>query len=110
MCCLRNFHRQLQYSQVDRSEWVMATGLVQWRPASPDLMNILFEPSHRCTAAQKKAVAVADTFVASASFAGDAALMAVSFKKAQFPTSGCQAWCDLLRIKLNVRKTEIWRN
>ena len=35
-------------------------------------MSMPFEPFHRWAAAQKKDVAVADTFVASASFADDA--------------------------------------
>ena len=75
VCCLRNFYRQLRhrfrYGQVDGSEWFMANGLAQGCPTSPDLMNVLFEPFHRWAAAQKKEVAVADTFVASASFSDD---------------------------------------
>ena len=82
MCCLRNFYRQrrhrFRYGQVDDSEWLMANSLAQGCPARPDLMNLLFEPFHRWAAAQKKGIAVAVTFVASASFADDVALVAVS--------------------------------
>ena len=85
----------------------MANGLAQGLLASPDVMNILFEPLHRWAAAQKKGVAVADTFVASASFADDVPLVAVSLEEVQFLISGYTACCDLLQIKLNATKTQI---
>ena len=100
-CCLRNLYRQLrrqfQQAQMDGC------------PASTDLMNILFEPFHRWAVAQKKGVA-ADTFLAWVSFAGDVTLVAVSLEEVQFLISGHQAWCNLLRIKLNATKTQIWCN
>ena len=55
-------------------------------------------------------VAVPGIFVASASFADDVALVAVSLEEVQFPISGCQARCHLLGIKLNVFKKQIWCN
>ena len=52
--CLRSFYRQLwhhfRHRQVDGSESFMANGLAQGCPATPDLMNILFEPFHRWAA------------------------------------------------------------
>ena len=56
--CLRGFYPQLHewFRYVDGSEWFMANGLAQDCPASPDLMNILFEPFHRWAAAQCKGV------------------------------------------------------
>ena len=88
----------------------MVNGLAQGCPASPDLMNILFEPFHCWAAAQKKGVVVADTFVTSASFADDVALVAVSLEVVRFLISGYTAWCDLLQIKLYATKTQIWCN
>ena len=52
-------------------EWSMANGLAQGCPASPDLMNILFEPFPRWAAAQGKGVRVEDTTIASVSFVDD---------------------------------------
>ena len=86
--CLRSFYRQLRhrfrYGQVDGSEWFMANGLAQGCPASPDLMNILFEPFHRWAAAQDKGVSVANYFVASVSFAADVTLVATSLEELRF--------------------------
>ena len=62
----------------------MANGLAQGCPASPDLMNILFEPFHRWAAAQSKGVSVANTFVASVSFADDVTLVATSLEELRF--------------------------
>jgi len=49
--CFRSFYSQLRqrfrYGQVDGSEWSMANGLAQGCPASPDLLNILYEAFHR---------------------------------------------------------------
>ena len=57
--------------QVDGEEWTMASGLAQGCPASPDFMNLLFEPFHRWAGAQQVAVEIDGNFVASSSFAGD---------------------------------------
>ena len=64
--CLKNFYIKLRhrfrYGQVDGSEWSMANGLAQGCPASPDLMNTLFEPFQRWAADQKKGVSVDDQY------------------------------------------------
>ena len=75
----------------------LANGLAQECPASPDLMSILFQPIHRSV--QKKGGA----FVASASFADDGGLLG----EVQLRISDYQAWCGLLRTKLNAAKTQI---
>ena len=60
--CFRSFYSQLRqrfrYGQVDGSEWSMANGLAQGCPASPDLLNILYEAFHRWASAQRKGVPV----------------------------------------------------
>ena len=110
--CLLRFYEQLRhrfrYGQVDGSEWGMANGLAQGCPASPDLLNILFEPFHRWAAAQGKGVAIAGSRVASTSFADDITLVATSWAEVQFLVAGYQLWCDLLGIKLNLGKTQVW--
>ena len=112
--CLHNFYTKLRhrfrYGQVDGSEWSMTNGLAQGCPASPDLMNILFEPFHRWAAAQQKGVFVADTYVASASFADDVTLIATSWADAVFLIQGYYLWCVLLDIKLHADKTQVWTN
>ena len=112
--CLRNFYRQLRhrfrYGQVDGSEWFMANGLAQGCPASPDLMNILFEPFHRWAAAQSKGVSVVNTVVASVSFAADVTLVATSLEELRFLVAGYYEWCALLGVRLNATKTQLWCN
>ena len=87
------------------AEW-LGTGC----PASPDLMNILFEPFHRWAAAQNKGVSVANYFVASVSFAADVTLVATSLEELRFLVAGCYEWCSLLGVQLNATKTQLWCN
>ena len=110
--CFRAFYAQLRqrfrYGQVDGAEWHMANGLAQGCPASPDLLNLLFEPFHRWAAAQEVGVKVGDFFLASSSFADDVCLLATSLKEAEMLVSAYQRWCTLLRIQLHLGKTELW--
>jgi len=110
--CFRSFYTQLRqhfrYGAVDGSEWHVANGLAQGCPASPDLLNILFEPFHRWAAAQYKGVLVGDTFIASASFADDVALVATSWEELEFLLQGYLRWCRLLGLKINLTKTQLW--
>ena len=95
VCCMSNFYQQLRHrfrhGQVDGLEWFMANGVAHGCPAGLHLMTILFEPFLRWAVAQKKGFAVADTFVASASFADDVTLVEVSLEEVQFLISDYQA-------------------
>ena len=71
-CRLRHHFR---YGQVDGTEWSMANGLAQGCPASPHLLNILYEPFYRWAASQAVGVRLLDTYVATASFADDVVLL-----------------------------------
>ena len=110
--CLRHFYAHLlhrfRYGTVEGSAWTMANGLAQGCPASPDLLNILFEPFHRWAGSQRVGVEVAGAFLASSSFADDICLLATSLSEAELLVGGYQAWCDLLRIHLHLEKTELW--
>ena len=68
VACFRNFYSQLRqrfrFGQVDGSEWSTTNGLAQGCPASPDLLNILYEAFHRWAAAQGQGVPVDTSFVA----------------------------------------------
>jgi hypothetical protein len=86
----------------------MANGLAQGCPASPDLLNILFEPFHRWAGAQRVGVEISGTYVASSSFADDVCLLATSLREVELLVGGYQAWCALLRIQLHLGKTELW--
>jgi hypothetical protein len=58
--CFRSFYRQLRqrfrFGQVEGAEWTVANGLAQGCPASPDLLNMLFEGFHRWAAATGRGV------------------------------------------------------
>jgi hypothetical protein len=43
----QHLRRRFRYGQVDGGAWHAANGLAQGCPASPDLLNFLFEPFHR---------------------------------------------------------------
>ena len=112
--CFRSFYSDLRhhfrYGHVDGAPWSMANGLAQGCPASPDLMNILFEPFHRWAEAQKVGVTAGDTQIASSSFADDIVLLGASLPEVEFLVNGYQLWCRLLGIKLNLAKTQLWSN
>ena len=112
--CFRSFYSQLRqrfrYGQVDGSEWSMANGLAQGCPASPDLLNILYEAFHRWASAQQKGVPVDGVSVASASFADDLVLAATSWEDMEFLISSYLEWCRLLGLKVNLPKTQLWRS
>ena len=72
--------RRFRYGHVDGGVWRAANGLAQGCPASPDLLNILFEAFHRWAAASGLGVEVAGGTVTSASFADNLALVASSKK------------------------------
>ena len=95
--CFRSFYAQLRhhfrYGQVDGTEWLMANGLAQGCPASPDLLNILFEPFHRWAASQGVGVTIEDYRVASTSFADDVNLIALSLAEVELLISGYLSWC-----------------
>ena len=103
-----NLRQRFRYGHVEGSEWGTANGLAQGCPASPDLMNMLFEPFHRWAAAQGVGVAVLDSFIASASFADDIALVATSMAEVLLLVNGYQAWCNLLGVRLHLQKTQLW--
>eukprot|EP00906_Rhabdomonas_costata_P004015 RCo006024 len=72
--CFRSFYATLRqrfrFGQVDGAEWSMGNGLAQGCPASPDLLNLLFEPFHRWAVAQGVGVLIQEAVrVASGSFA-----------------------------------------
>ena len=100
----------------DMGRWMARSGLwpsgwAQGCPASPDLMNILFEPFHRWAAAQNKGVSVGNSFVASVSFADDVTLVATSLESCVFfLVAGYYEWCSLLGVRLNATKTQLWCN
>ena len=110
--CFRDFYTRLQlwfrYGQVDGGKWTMANGLAQGCPASPDLLNLMFEPFHRWAAAQQVGVPMDDGNLASSSFADDLCLLATSLAEVELLVSGYQLWCQLLRVQLHVDKTELW--
>jgi len=109
--CFRSFyaslHHHFRYGHVDGSSWSMANGLAQGCPASPDLLNFLFEPFHRWAAAQGKGVFVVGQWLASVSFADDVTLLATSLEDAAFLVSAYCEWCHLLEINVHAAKTKV---
>ena len=110
--CFRHLYAHLRhhfrYGQVDGTDWTMANGLAQGCPASPDLLNLLFEPFHRWAGAQSIGVEVVGGYLASSSYADDVCLLATSLLQVELLVGGYQRWCSLLGIHLNLQKTELW--
>ena len=114
VACFCSFYTQLRqrfrYGQVDGGEWRVANGLAQGCPASPDMLNIVFEVFHRWAAAQQKGVFVDGAFLASTSFADDVVLVATSWDEMVFLITAYLEWCRLLGLKVNIPKTQLWCN
>ena len=104
----RDLRRRFRYGQVDGAVWAARNGLAQGCPASPDLLNILFEPFHRWAAAQHLGVEVADFQVPSVSFADDLALAARSLPECERLIGAYLEWCSLLGLR--VTKVQVWSN
>jgi hypothetical protein len=104
----RHLRRRFRFGQVDGGLWAARNGLAQGCPASPDLLNILFEPFHRWAAAQSLGVMVADFQVPSVSFADDLALVGRSRAEIEHLIAAYLQWCQLLGVR--VTKVQAWTN
>ena len=102
----KGLRRRFRYGQVDGGEWQAANGLAQGCPASPDLLNILFEAFHRWAQAAGCGVEVAGYRVPSVSFADDLALVASSKQEMVTLVTAYLEWCSLLDVK--VVKVQLW--
>jgi len=110
--CFRSFYQQLRqrfrYGHSQGAEWQVTNGLAQGCPASPDLLNVLFEAFHRWAAASGKGVPFYHTFLSSASFADDVVLMGTSWAELEFLIQGYLEWCRLLGLRVKLPKTQLW--
>jgi hypothetical protein len=108
--CLEAFYKDLRrrfrYGQVDGTVWHAANGLAQGCPASPDLLNFLFEAFHRWALAAGHGVEVGQLRIPSASFADDLALIAGSLEEMEVLIDAYLEWCGLLGVK--VTKVQVW--
>ena len=102
----RRLRRRFRYGQLDGGEWQAANGLAQGCPASPDLLNILFEAFHRWASAAGFGVEIGGCRVASASFADDLALVATSKRDMAELITAYLEWCKLLDVE--VVKVQLW--
>ena len=103
-----HLQRRFRYGQVDGRRWCAANGLAQGCPASPDLLNILFEAFHRWAYAAGYGVSVEDIRIASVSFADDLALVATCRRDMEELVAAYLEWCSLLGV--NVTKVQLWCN
>jgi hypothetical protein len=112
--CFSSFYKALvqrfRFGQLDGEPWHMLNGVAQGCPASPDLMNLLFEAFHRWASSLGYGVQVVHDWVASVSFADDIALVGVSLVQITALVQGYVEWCGLLWIKIHVEKTQVWSN
>ena len=106
------FYHQLQrrfrYGQVDGSVWQASNGAAQGCPASPDLLNLLFEAFHRWARAAGLGVIVGSTLIPSISYADDLALLARCQSEMESLVSAYLRWCALLGLE--VTKVQLWWN
>ena len=110
VCCFRAFYRNLQrrfrYGQVDGSMWQAANGVAQGCPASPMLLNLLFETFHRWALGSGHGVNVGGFCVASVGYADDSTLVGRSQVDLEALISSFLGWCSLLGLQ--VTKVSVW--
>ena len=82
--------------------------MAQGCPASPDLLNILFEAFHRWAHAAGYGVVIEDFRIPSVSFADDLTLAATCRRDIEELIAAYLEWCSLLGIK--VTKVQLWCN
>ena len=108
--CFTSFYthvrRRFRYGSLEGQVWFAANGLAQGCPASPDLLNILFEAFHRWAEAQGLGVAVAGRRIPSISFADDVALIGGSREDIKALIEAYLGWCSLLSVQ--VTKVQLW--
>ena len=104
----RDLRRHFRYGQVDGAVWHAANGMAQGCPASPDLLNLLFEAFHRWASASGHGVYVAGCSVASVSFAEDLALVGASKEGVRLLIEAYLEFCALLGIRDT--KIQLWSN
>ena len=104
----RDLQRRFRYGQVEGEPWQAANGIAQGCPASPDLLNMLFEAFHRWARAAGFGVQVDSVRIPSVSFADDLALVAGSQSAMQELIAAYLEWCGLLGVK--VTKVQVWCN
>ena len=102
----RNVQRRFRYGSILGEPWHASNGLAQGCPASPDLLNVLFEPFHRWAAAQRLGVDVGPLHIASVSFADDLVLVAPSKASLEALIAAYLQWCSLLGVQ--VTKVQAW--
>jgi hypothetical protein len=102
----QNVRRRFRYGRVDGGVWRATNGLAQGCPASPDLLNILFEAFHRWAVAAGHGVEVSGVRVPSASFADDVALLAPTLESLESLIASYLEWCALLGVR--VTKMQVW--
>ena len=98
--------RRFRYGSVDGSPWLASNGLAQGCPASPDLLNILFEAFHRWAASTGCGLTVGGVHIASLSFADDLVLAGHGQAGITVLIDAYLRWCLLLGVR--VTKVQLW--
>ena len=110
----RQMKRWFKYGGCEGEKWEATNGLAQGCPASPDLLNLLYETFHRWAASQGLGVNFEfedeSVKVPAASYADDLTLMAGSWAELIVIIDGFLRWCKLLGLVVNVKKTQLWTN
>ena len=100
--------RRFRFGQVEGAVWQAANGAAQGCPASPDLLNLLFDAFHRWARAAGLGVAVHTTLIPSVSYADDLALVARCQAEMEVLVAAYLRWCMLLGLE--VTKVQLWWN
>ena len=112
----RDLTRRFRFGRLEGEQWRASNGLAQGCPASPDLLNAMYEPVHRWMEALAQECGAEVRFhggsrhFASAGYADDIVLMARSWEHAKRLVEGFLRWCELLGLRVNVGKTQVWSN
>jgi ribonuclease HI len=100
--------RRFRYGVLDGGVWQATNGLAQGCPASPDLLNLLYEGFHRWARAKGYGVAVGECVIPSASFADDVGLMGETWREVLPVVVGYLDFVARILLAVQVKKTQVW--
>jgi hypothetical protein len=111
----KDLSRCFRYGSWEGAEWSATNGMAQGCPASPDLLNLIYETFQRWAISQGKGYTVDLEGgnllqIPAVSFADDLTLIGRCWPEMDELIKAFVEWCSFLGMTINVDKTQVWSN